>query len=574
MILFNYKKTTIAIWAGLCLSVMSLSSCSKKLDLASKGTVGEQQINTPDGAEGLVTAAYAQLGNDHYDQPFSLWIYGDVRGGDAYKGGSSTSDIQDFHFIETFAGTLVNFGEVDALWYNMYIGVSRANAALNSIESLTDAQYPLKQQRIAEMRYLRAHWYFQLKILFKYVPYIDENADRNFYDTISNRTLSNDALWEKIAEDFTFATNNLPQSKTEVGRPDKAAAFAYLAKTRLYQSYTQDEQNNVTGINTTDMQAVISATDSVLASSYHLESDFANNFLPGKYENGPEAIWSVQYSHDDGTMYGRLNWGDQLSVPQGLGCCDFKKPSQNLANAFKTDANGLPLLDTYNNSDVRPFADSVDPRMDHTIAFPNKNWKYNPALIYLDSWNRNPAVYGHNASLKENVDPNSGYVFQVGPFYPNAKNRIILRFADILLMRAEALIELGRQSEALPLINQLRARAAASTSMLVDANGNPEGKYYVKPYIDGVNISWTQANARKALRFERRLEMAEEGCRFFDLVRWGVAATEMNNFFAVEKTKWPFLNVGAFTKNKHEYLPIPQNQINFSKGLYKQNFGY
>ena len=572
----NYRSISMVFPGLFLVTMLLLGSCGKKLDIAPKGTISPTEVNTPSGAEGLVTAAYAQLGNDHYDQPFSLWEYGDVRGGDAYKGGSGTSDIEDFHFIETFANTLPTFGEIDALWGDMFNGVSRANLALNAIESLTDAQYPLKEQRIAEMRFLRAHWYFQLKILWKNVPYIDEKADRNYYDTISNVSLNNDQLWEKIAEDFQYAAANLPQTKTDVGRPDKAAAFAYLAKTRLYQAYMQDAQHNVTGINTTDLQAVISATDSVLSSSYHLETDFANNFLPGKYENGTESIWAVQYSHNDGTQYGRLNWGDLLSVPQGLGCCDFKKPSQNLANAFKTDANGMPLLDTYNSNDVDPFNDNVDPRMDHTIAFPNKNWKYNPDNIYQDSWNRNPAVYGHNASMKENVDPHrdSAYFFHVGPFYPNAKNRIVLRYADVLLMRAEALIELGQQAAALPLINLLRNRAAASTAMLVNASGNPEGHYLVKPYIDGGNISWTQDNARKALRFERRLEMAEEGSHFFDLVRWGIAATEMNNFFAVEKTKWSFLSVGFFTKNKHEYLPISQNQIFLTKGVYKQNPGY
>lgn len=570
------KSTSVFFPCLLLVLMLSLGSCARKLDIAPKGTISSEEINTPDGAESLVTAAYAQLGNDHYDQPFSLWEYGDVRADDAYKGGAGTSDIEDFHFIETFTNTLPTFGEIDALWYDMYIGVSRANAALNAIESLSDEQYPLKEQRIAEMRFLRAHWYFQLKILWKYVPYIDENADRSYYDTIGNRTLTNDQLWEKIAEDFEYAAQNLPETKTDIGRPDRAAAYAYLAKTRLYQAYTQDDQNNVTGINTTDLQDVITATDSVLASNYHLESDFANNFLPGKYENGPESIWAIQYSDNDGTQYGRLNWGDQLSVPQGLGCCDFKKPSQNLANAFKTDANGVPLFNTYNNSDVDPFKDNVDPRMDHTIAFPDKNWKYNPDDVYQDSWNRNPAVYGHYASMKENVDPHrdSAYQFHVGPFYPNAKNRIVLRFADALLIRAEALIELGRQNEALPLINQIRNRAAASTAMLVDASGNPEGHYLVKPYIDGLNINWTQANARAALRFERRLELAEEGSRFFDLVRWGIADTVMNNFFTTEKTKWSFLSVGYFTKNKNEYLPISQNQINFSKGLYKQNTGY
>lgn len=549
---------------------MLLTGCDKQLDIDPKGVVSESQINTPNGAEKLAIAAYAQLGNDHYDQAFSLWTYGDVRADDAYKGGRDAADIQNFHFIETWYNTLVNFGEVDALWYNMYVGISRANAALNAIESLDESAFPLKNQRIAEMRFLRGHWYFQLKILFKHVPYIDEMAPRDLYDTIGNRSLSNDALWQKIADDFEYATKNLPVTKTEPGRPDKAAAFAYLAKTRLYKAYRQDDQHNVTGIDATDLQAVLYATAQVMASSYGLETDFANNFVAGA--GGKESIWAVRFSTDDGTMYGRQNYGDVLSVPQGIGCCDFKKPSQNLANAFKTDANGLPMFNTYNTSNVNPSSDNIDPRLDHTIAIPGRNWKYNPELIYEESWNRSPGIYGYYASLKENVGKDA--YTQIGPFYANTKSRLVLRYADVLLFRAEALIELGRQDEALQIINSIRARAAASTSLLVNANGNAQGKYLVKPYEPGVNINWTRDNARQALRFERRLEMAEEGCRFFDLVRWGVAAETLNAFVAVEKTRWSFLSDAKFTKNKHEFLPIPLNQIQFSKNLYKQNNGY
>lgn len=562
------------VLAVMTLCILMLMSCKKNLDINPKGTLSEEQINTPDGAEKLAIAAYASLGNDHSNTPFSLWPYGDVRSDDAYKGGNDENDGQTFHFIETFYNTRTDFSEVDGLWYLMYIGISRANAALNALESLDESSFKLKNQRIAEMRFLRGHWYFQLKIMFKYMPYIDENVPRDNYANIGNRELSNEQLWDKIADDFQFAADNLPDNKTDLGRPDKIAAYAYLAKTRLYQAYQQNEKNTVTSIDQQHLNEVISATDKVLGSSYHLESDFANNFLPGTYENGVESIWAIQYSNSDGTMFGRLNYSDALSVPQGIGCCDFKKPSQNLVNAFKTDANGLPLLDTYNSSDVNVLNDNIDPRLDHTVALAGRTWKYDPAYIYQNSWNRSPAIYGNYASLKENVSPSCECFVHLDPFYANSKNRIILRYADVLLMRAEALNELGNQGDALSLVNQIRQRAANSTAMLKDVNGNFEGHYNVGLYVAGSNIAVTQENVRKAIRFERRLEMAEEGSRFFDLVRWGIADQVLNDYFNIEKTKWSFLKNAYFTKMKNEYLPIPLNQINFSKSLYQQNYGY
>lgn len=560
------KKILIIIFAAAAIS------CNKSyLDVSPSAQLSAAQAAT--GTEQLVTAAYSSLGNDHYYTPWSLWNYGSVRSGDAYKGGRDESDIQEFYFGEIFVNQRSDLGNLDGQWFQYYTAISRVNAALSVLNGLSETTYPLKKARQAEMRFLRGHWYFQLKILWKYIPYIDETVNTNDYANVSNRALSNDSLWEKIAADFQFAVSNLPPTQSQVGRPNNVAASAYLAKTRLYQAYEQDDKHNVTGINATKLNQVTTLCDQVINSSYGLETDFANNFLLGSaYENGKESIFAIQYSKDDGTMFGRLDFGDVLATPMGIGCCDFHKPSQNLANSFKTDATGLPRFTDFNTADLDLTANTVDPRIDHTIAIPGHNWKYNQNELYQNSWNRTPDVYGYFASLKENVQ-RSSYI-QVGPFYGSPKNRIIIRYADVLLWKAEALIELGRQNEALPLINQIRTRAQNSTGLLKFANGSAESNYKISTYQPGINCTWTQDFARQALRWERRLEFAMEGNRFFDLVRWGIADTYLNTYFQVEKTKRKYLSAGLFTKNRDEYLPIPLNQIKFSHNLYVQNNGY
>ena len=152
-----------------------------------------------------------------------------------------------------------------------------------------------------------------------------------------------------------------------------------------------------------------------------------------------------------------------------------------------------------------------------------------------------------------------------------AKNYDVIRYDDVLLMQAEAYIELGQQASALPLINQLRARAAASTAKLKKANGLFASNYKTLQYSAA---GWTQAYARQALQWERRLEFATEGERFFDLVRWGIAAPTLNAYLTVEKVRRPFLSTAVFTAGRDEYLPIPQSEIIFTNGLYKQNPGY
>lgn len=546
------------------------AGCSDFLDMNPNGILDEESVSGVEQLDKLVISAYSMLGNDHYDIPFNLWPYGNVRSDDAYKGGRDESDIQDFHFYETSSNITANFGEPDGLWYNCYIAISRANNALRSLNNVSEQDFPNKKIRIGECRFIRGHFYFLLKVLFKSIPYIDETVAIENYGTISNIALSNDELWQKIADDFKAAYDNLPESQgTDVGRANKYSAAAYLAKTYLYKAYRQDEKHNVTEINAEDLKQVLTFSNKVMSSDYGLEDDFAYNFLPGSYENGKESLFAIQHSTDDGTLYGRLNFSDALNVPMKFsGSCDFQKPSQNLVNAYKT-VNGLPEFSDYNKADYNANTDKVDPRLYHTVALPGVPYKYDKKNIFDESWTRNKAVYGLYSSLKENVALNDPSSVLIDPFRANTKNKIVIRYADVVLMRAEALIELDREKEALPLINEIRERAKKSTG-LIDYAENVD----IALYVDNVNCNWTKPYAREALRWERRLELAMESQRFFDLVRWGIADSVINTFYKEEAPKRTYYENAHFEKNRAEYVPIPQQQINFSKQVYKQNYGY
>ena len=546
------------------------AGCSDFLDMNPNGILDEESVSGVEQLDKLVISAYSMLGNDHYDIPFNLWPYGNVRSDDAYKGGRDESDIQDFHFYETSSNITANFGEPDGLWYNCYIAISRANNALRSLNNVSEQDFPNKKIRIGECRFIRGHFYFLLKVLFKSIPYIDETVAIENYGTISNIALSNDELWQKIADDFKAAYDNLPESQgTDVGRANKYSAVAYLAKTYLYKAYRQDEKHNVTEINAEDLKQVLTFSNEVMSSDYGLEDDFAYNFLPGSYENGKESLFAIQHSTDDGTLYGRLNFSDALNVPMKFsGSCDFQKPSQNLVNAYKT-VNGLPEFSDYNKADYNANTDKVDPRLYHTVALPGVPYKYDKKNIFDESWTRNKAVYGLYSSLKENVALNDPSSVLIDPFRANTKNKIVIRYAEVVLMRAEALIELDREKEALPLINEIRERAKKSTG-LIDYAENVD----IALYVDNVNCNWTKPYAREALRWERRLELAMESQRFFDLVRWGIADSVINTFYKEEAPKRTYYENAHFEKNRAEYVPIPQQQINFSKQVYKQNYGY
>lgn len=567
-------------------TILFVGGCKKFLEFKPKATLTADALITPGRVDALVTAAYAGVGNDVFTGIITHdWLYGSVRSDDAYKGGGSIADQFPFNAYEQYNLVSPTNNNDDIgfpnTWTTAYFSISRVNFALQALNALSDADFPKKTERQAEMRFLRAHLHFYLKKLFKHIPYIDETLSNDDILTVSNRQYTNDELWNKLAEDFQFAIDNLPITQAEPGRANQLAARAYLAKLRLYQAYEQDDTHKVTGINQNRLNEVVALTNDVINSGrYSLNDDFAKNFLYG-FDNGPESIFAIQYSKNDGTSFGRLSMSTGLnySLAPQYGCCWFHIPSHNMVNAFKTDANGLPMFDTFNDyaltdADLVPAGAAVDPRIDHTVAIQGHPFKYQPNILYDHSWERISALYGGFGNMKEQQAADCPCFQKQGPFFGTSVNTDIIRYAEVLLWKAEALIELGRHADALPLINEIRRRAANSTGLTKHANGTNPSNYRINEYIDGVNITWDQANARKALQWERRLELAMESPRFFDLVRWGIAAETLNAYLTIEKTRKPFLSAASFTKGRDEYFPIPQREIDFTKGLYEQNPGY
>lgn len=555
--------------------LFTFGSCKDALEYTPKGVLSSSDLTSPTAVDGLVTAAYAAIGNGDMIGPiYSMWAYGSVRSDDAYKGGGGTGDVGEIDALEHYNLVTPTMGAfVTRTWQNLFKSISRCNVALRAVNTLTEASFPAKKTRLAELKFLRAHSYFTMKILYKNIPIFDETASDEEILKVSN-TLKNDESWNKIAADFQYAVENLPLTQTESGRVNKLAAQAYLAKVRLYQAYEQDDSHKVTNINKSHLQEVVTLTQSVIASGrYSLSKDIADNFLP-ETENGPESIFAIQFTVNDGTTAGRMSYEDGLNYPHGApqyGCCGFHAGSQNLVNAYTTDDKGLPNFDTFNDKIADLATQTVDPRLDHTVGIDGHPYKYDNTKPFSNSWVRDPGVYGSFHTMRFQQLASSGSYFKLGPFMGTAKNYDILRYDDVLLMQAEAYIQIGEQDKALPLINQIRERAAASIGRLKKTDGTFASKYNVKPYS---SIGWSKDFAFKALQWERRLEFATEGPRFFDLVRWGIAESTLNAYIAKEKVRRTFLATARFTAGRDEYLPIPQAEITFTNGLYKQNPGY
>lgn len=562
--------------------------CSKDfLEYEPEGVLSNENVATAENAEALVVAAYAAIANDDMVGPLtSMWVFGSVRSDDAYKGGGGRGDVDIVDRYEQYNLTIADDPSDwmgPRTWSNYYKAISRANFALRVINEIPDAEYADKTTRQAELRFLRAHSHFMLKLLFKKIPYITEDLTQEEIILVKN-DLANDDLWNTIADDFLFAYNNLTQAQDQVGRADKNAAAAYLAKLRLYQAYEQNDTHQVTNINMARLQEVVDYADDVTGA---LEADYGNNYLDG-FDNGAESIWAAQFSINDGTTVSRVSFVTGLNSPHGTGlygCCGFHLASQNMVNAFKTDASGLPLLDTFNNINIFNTVNgsgqstltpgvTLDPRIDHTVGIPGRPFKYRNTvniagdMIYNFSWARDPGVYGYFGNMKEQQAPDCSCYVKEGPFVGTSKNVDFIRYADVLLFKAEALIQMNQVDPGVTIINQIRTRAAASTQRQLDAGAT--NVYNVGTYPMGMS----KADALKALIFERRLEFGMEGARFFDLVRWGVAEQVLNAYLTVEKTRKDFLSNAVFTAGRDEYYPIPQREIDFTGGLYDQNPGY
>lgn len=561
------------------LALVGTTSCSDFLDEQKpQGVLDSETVKEPSNVDNLVISAYAVFTTaEDINSSFSMWNF-DVRSDDAYKGGNGTSDGDVFHQLEIEQGVLTTNWNINDMWVRLYNCISRVNSAISVLETTSDS-YQLKAQRLGEMKFLRAYAHFLLKRLYKNIPFImDANLKQEDYNTLSNTEFNNDEGWQQIINDVEYAYSVLPVKQTDKGRPSKAAAAAFLTKAYLYKAYRQDDaaSNKVTSINREDLLKVIeySNPDIYSAGGFDLEPDFHNNFRPEtQYENGVESIWAMQYSINDGTKYGNLNWSYGLIVPNipGVtdGGCDFYKPSQNLVNAYRTDADGHPFIDTFNNKDY-DLTQDADPRLFLTVGLTGLPYEFNSKYMMDASatWSRSNGLYGYYVTLKQNVDPDCGYLVK-GSWWGTPMNRIVFRYADVLLERAEAYAQLNETGEAIKLVNKIRLRAKQSTGMIA----NYPSDYGVKFNISTYNGSYSQEDALKIVKMERRLEMGMESERFFDLVRWGEAEKVLNKYFAEETNNCSIYGDAHFTADKNEYLPIPFSQVAASDGHYTQNIG-
>lgn len=576
------KLNNILLAAAIALST---AACDDFIDVPPTGVInGELAYSEP---EGMVTAAYASLGDCWYTYPFNLWPYGDVASDDCLKGGSGTTDT-GYHPMEIWSTLTSTPGELDELWYRLYCNISRCNRALIALEQHGVEKLGEKTaaQRVGEVHFLRGHNYFKLLTMFRQIPWIDEVVfANNTHEQVRNDEYTYEELFKKVIGEFEAAYNALPEEVTDGGgRANKIAAAAYLAKCYLTLAWGDgyEASNGVNFINRDYMQKVVDYTDDVVSSQYGYLEDFGDIFLP-EYENSKESIFAVQTSDyaDDNTKFGRANWSNMLNGCWGMWSCgwDFHKPSQNLVNAFKT-RDGLPMFDDYNNSidyPVKGVATSQkwDPRLFHTVGMPSFPYKYEEEYTMTKENSRTPNTYGYYTSMKEVPQRSKGETFN-GSWQAFAMNDYVLRYSDVMLMRAEALIELDRMGEARTIINDIRDRAANSISKHI---GYASEFCQISPYPTAYFT--TKESARRCLQWERRLEMAMENGRYFDLRRWGVASTTLNAYFDSEKNSTydgqsygQYYQDAHYTAGKNEFYPVPYNQLYYVPGLYVQNKGY
>ena len=584
-IFYKVKNLVKMVLPFYLFALLPLTSCSDFLEeQVPQATLTQDEVKKPEYIDNVLISAYAGLLSiEDMNSSFSLWNY-DTRSDDAYVGGSNPSDGEPFHILEQHTGVMTTDWPYNDIWLRFYKYLSRISLSLDML-AVADQENTTIQQRTAEMKFLRAYGHFQLKRLFKNIPFVNKlNMQEEDYNNLTNTEYTNDEGWQQIINDLEDAYAVLPATQADKGRPTKAACAAFLAKVYLYKAYRQDDANSnqVTAINDADLQKVVEYTAPGLYAGYGLENDLHNNFRPEEqYENGKESIWAIQYSKNDGTVYGNLNFSYRLIVPcipkvHDAGC-DFYKPSINLVNAYRTNSDGLPLFDApASTADYEVgSAQTVDPRLFVTVGVPGTPYMFNPNFMIskTNTWSRSGGMYGYFVSLKQNVDPSltDNYLFVCDNQWASSMNRIVFRYADVLLMRAEALAQLGKTAEAISLVNQVRSRAIGMTSGSVVANY--PNKYGVHYAIGKYNGSYSKEETMKIVKMERRLELAMESERFFDLVRWGEAATVINRFYTTEGEKMNFLSGSLFTANKNEYLPIPDDQMKAANGHYKQNCG-
>jgi hypothetical protein len=575
------KKQMMMAITSLLLIGVGVACKDSFLNVAPTGTLSSNELTSSAGLQGTLLGAYAELnGRDYgwFGSSFN-WLWGSVTGGDANKG-SNAGDQSTAVFIQNFT-VIPTAGPINDKYRAMYEGISRANTVLRLLKTANaDVTPDAKQNLSAQARFLRGHYYFELKRTYNNTPYVDETVDYGSGVT----QVTNDAdLWPKIEADLKFAYDNLPETQNANGRANKWAAASYLAKTYMYQSKYAEAK--------TLFDLITANGKTASGQKYALVTDFTQLFNAANSLNS-EAVFAIQNAANTGSI-NNANPDLVLNFPFSGGpgsCCGFFQPSFEMANSFRTDAKGLPLLDGSYNSAANqvktdqglasadpftPDAGRLDPRIDYSVGrrgIPYLDWGPHPGA----NWIRDQ-VYGGPFAPKKFVYPKSQTgTYQDGTSWTPGYTTInynIIRYADVLLMAAEAEVEVGSLEKARSYVNQVRARAANPTVYVKGADGKPAGNYVISQY----DLPWTdKTTARDMVRFERKLELSGEGHRFFDLVRWGIAEKSVNAFLAYESSKLPGTYAGAkFTAGRNEYMPIPQQQIDLQgASILKQNKGY
>ncbi|MEQ8684926.1 MAG: RagB/SusD family nutrient uptake outer membrane protein [Imperialibacter sp.] len=580
------KKNIIKGAAGLvvALTVLVIGCKDEFLEIAPTGTLSRAQLTSAKGLDAALIAAYSQVnGRGGRMSSPSNWVWGSIRGGEHNKG-TDPGDFSDINPIQRYE-YLPTQGVINGAYSGWYEGVARCNNVLALLaDANDDVSDELKTGIEAQAKFLRGHYYFELKKNFDDTPYIDETIDYSTEVTVAEVANDKD-LYPFIEADLQFALANLPETQGQVGRVNRTAAAALLGKVLIYQGKYAAAL--------TQFNDVIDNGVTSNGKSVGLVASFPDIFK-AENDNHEESIWAYQSAAGTGSVNNAnpefdLNWPYNTGANGPGNCCGFFAPTFELANHYRTDASGLPLFDRAFNlpanevvtdqdlQSSEPFtedAGNLDPRIDFTIGrrgIPYLDWQEHPGF----DWIRNQANAGPYSPKK--------YVYyrtDVGTYQDNsswtpgyaAMNVNIIRFADVLLMAAECEIEVGSMEKAREYVNMVRERAANEASWVTEYDGSGFAANYV---IGTYDTPWTDKTvAQKAVRMERKLELAGEGQRFYDLVRWGIAAEDLNAYIAYESKLLINAMGGASFDPKDLLLPIPQGQIDLMGDVLTQNAGY
>lgn len=581
------KKINLKIGLVFCALLAFTNSCKEDfLTVTPNGSLDAQVLATASGVDALLISTYSMLdgvasNGFGWEAASSNWVYGSIRGLEANKG-TDSGDQPDINPIQTYSEAATN-PYLNIKWRSVYDGVARANsvlAVLATAESKGTVSAAEADSFRKQARVLRGYFHLEAYRMWAKsdgtgIPYVDETTD---VKAVTNDVDVRDAILADLNEGRTLADN-----MGQIGRFNKTVSDVLYAKALMQM------KKDYAGAKTI-LAAVATSGKRPNGGAIGLEAKYGDIFDAAN-RNGVEAIYTIQYSVNDGSGGWNAGWGEVLNFPYKSGgspggCCGFFQPGHDFVNSFRT-SGGLPLLDnSYNTLPVlddqgltpaQAFTEDtgpLDPRLDWSVG--------RRGIPYLDwgphtgsDWIRDQSYAGPYSPKKQVYKKSQeGQLTEVGNWTSGwtSNGYRLIRFADVLLLLAECQIETNDLAGARTNINLIRARAANPAGFVKEADGTTNAANYVINQYPGAGAPFdTQANARVALQFERKLELGMEGHRYFDLQRWGNVVPELTRVLTYEKTRRASLYGAASIGAEDVNYPIPQNQIDITQGKLKQN---